>query len=78
MLREHSVILLTFIKLPFVFKTFVLAIFEWPLKTGFTAFIILLKFCFFHLEFGGSLNIVPCMASNQCTNAKTNSELNNH
>ena len=34
--REHSAILLTFIKLPFVFKTFVLSIFEWPLKTGFT------------------------------------------
>ena len=27
---------LTFIKLPFVIKTFVLSIFEWPLKTGFT------------------------------------------
>ena len=26
----------TFIKLPFVIKTFVLSIFEWPLKTGFT------------------------------------------
>ena len=24
------------IKLPFVFKTFVLCIFEWPLKTGYT------------------------------------------
>ena len=33
---EHSAILLTFIKQPFVFKTFVLSIFEWPLKTGFT------------------------------------------
>ena len=33
---EHSAILLTSIKLPFVFKTFVLAIFECPLKTGFT------------------------------------------
>ena len=32
----NSAILLTFIKLPFVFKTFVLSIFEWPLKTGFT------------------------------------------
>ena len=31
---EHSAILLTFSKLPFVFKTFVLSIFEWPLKTG--------------------------------------------
>ena len=29
---EHSAILLTFIKLPFVIKIFVLSIFEWPLK----------------------------------------------
>ena len=36
--REHSAILSTFIKLPFVFKTFVLFIFEWPLKTDFTVF----------------------------------------
>ena len=34
--REHSAILLTFIKLSFVFKIFVLSIFEWRLKTGFT------------------------------------------
>ena len=33
---EHSAILLTFIKLPFVIKIFVLSIFEWPLKTGLT------------------------------------------
>ena len=33
---EHSAILLTFIKLPFVIKIFVLPIFEWPLNTGFT------------------------------------------
>ena len=33
---EHSAILSTFIKLPFVFKTFVLSIFEWLLRTGFT------------------------------------------
>ena len=32
----HSAILLTFIKLPFVIKIFVLLIFEWPLKTDFT------------------------------------------
>ena len=32
---EHFAILSTFIKLPFVFKTFGLSIFEWPLKTGF-------------------------------------------
>ena len=33
---EPSVILLTFIKLPFVLKTFVLSIFKWPFYTGFT------------------------------------------
>ena len=32
---EHSAILWTFIKLPFVIKIFVLSIFEWLLKTGF-------------------------------------------
>ena len=36
---EHSAILSTFSKLPFVIKTFVLSIFEWPLKTGFTVFV---------------------------------------
>ena len=33
---EHSAILLTFIKLLFAIKTFVLSIFEGRLKTGFT------------------------------------------
>ena len=33
---KHSAILSTFIKLPFITKIFVLSIFEWPLKTGFT------------------------------------------
>ena len=33
---EHSAILSTFIKLPFVIKAFVLSIFDRPLKTGFT------------------------------------------
>ena len=33
---EHSAILSTFIKLPFVIKTFVLSIFDWPFKTGLT------------------------------------------
>ena len=35
---EHSAILSTFIKLPFVIKTFVLSIFEWLFMTGFTLF----------------------------------------
>ena len=38
--REHSAILLTLMKPTIVFKTFVLSIFEWPLKTGFTVFIL--------------------------------------
>ena len=33
--REHSAILSTFIKLPFIMKTFVSYIFEWPFYTGF-------------------------------------------
>ena len=33
---EHSAIFLTFIKLPFVNKIFVLSIFEWLFYTGFT------------------------------------------
>ena len=40
--REHSAILSTFIKLPFVIKTFALSVFvyfEWPFKTCFTAYV---------------------------------------
>ena len=33
---EHSAILSTFIKLPFVIRIFVLSIFEWPFYTGIT------------------------------------------
>ena len=36
---EHSAIILTFIKLPFVIKIFVLSIFEWPFYTDFTVFV---------------------------------------
>ena len=39
LLESFFAILSTFIKLPFVFKTFVLSIFERPLKTGFTSVI---------------------------------------
>ena len=39
---EHSAIRSTFIKLLFAIKTFVLSIFEWPLKTGFTVSIMYL------------------------------------
>ena len=40
--EEHSAILSTFSKLPFSFKTFVLSIFKWPLKTGFIVRLLLL------------------------------------
>ena len=36
--RERSAVLLTRIKLPIVTMIFVMSIFEWPLKTGFTAY----------------------------------------
>ena len=44
--EEYSVILSTFIKLRFVLKTFVLSIFEKPLKTDFTVVVFFLKKCF--------------------------------
>ena len=50
---EHSAILLTCIKLPHGFKTFVLSFFEWPLKTGFTVLII---FCV--LDFKGTFSVL--------------------
>ena len=37
--REYSAILSTIIKLPFAVKIFVLSIFEWLLKTGFTVYL---------------------------------------
>ena len=47
---EHSAILSTFIKRPFVIKIFVLSIFEWPFYTGFTvherkALVLLYSIC---------------------------------
>ena len=33
---EHSEVLLAFITIPHGFQAFVLSIFDWPLKTGFT------------------------------------------
>ena len=38
--REHSAILLTFIKLPVVIKTFVMSILEWSFYTGFTVLLV--------------------------------------
>ena len=52
---EHSAILSTFIKLPFVFKIFILLIFEWSFYTGFTAIVFCVSYSrcrgldYFHL-----------------------------
>ena len=43
---EHSAILSTCIKLPFVIKIFVLSLFEWLLKTGFTVLTTYMYFLF--------------------------------
>ena len=48
--REHSAILSTFIKLPFAIKLFVLSIFMWPLKTGFTVIHISMYKCINYYE----------------------------
>ena len=42
LLGEHSAILFTFIKLPFVIKIFVSFIFEWQFYTGFTVLLLVL------------------------------------
>ena len=49
--REHSAIRSTFIWLPFVFKTFVLSNFKWPLKTGFTVLLFQRKTAEIHYMF---------------------------
>ena len=36
--KEHSAIILTFIKIQVVIKNFDLSIFEWPFDTGFSVF----------------------------------------
>ena len=40
---EHSAILLTFIKLPFVIKIYVLSIFEWSFYTGFAVYVVIVN-----------------------------------
>ena len=48
--REHSAILLTFIKLPDAIKTFVLSIFEWPFYTGFTVSVFFISAACFQMH----------------------------
>ena len=62
---EHSAILSTFIKLPFVIKIFVLSIFEWPFYIGFTVFHNL---SILHLP-GSVAQSVTCLATDACLTA---------
>ena len=48
---DYSAILLTFIKLPFVIRIFVISIFECPFYTGFTAHVF--SFCFDEINIYG-------------------------
>ena len=52
---EHSAILSTFNKLPFVIKICVLSIFEWPLRLGFTVCTNGLFFRFDTINLGWSI-----------------------
>ena len=54
---EHSAILSTCIKLPFVIKIFVLSIFEWPFYTDFSVHIIANKICHLKQSKGGAKTI---------------------
>ena len=54
----HSALLST-IKLPFVFKTFVLSIFEWLIKTGRT----ILGFSEFYTRFQNVIGVYKTLAS---------------
>ena len=58
---EHSAILLTFIKLPFVIKIFILSIFEWPFYTGFTVLLNLASSCVNLLNSFYLLNLEACI-----------------
>ena len=58
---EYSAILSTFIKPPFIFKTFVLYFIEWPLKTSFTVKLIALYFIYLHCKCTNIINSFPAI-----------------
>ena len=75
---EHSAILFTFIKPPFVIKIFVLSIFEWLFYTGFTVVYSLhhsgsssaVKSIFFLLLLYGCVaQSVTCLVTDACLTA---------
>ena len=59
---EHSAILSSFIKQPFVIKIFVLSIFEWQFFTGFTVqFLLSIEKEFSCIEFRGEIERGTCI-----------------
>ena len=60
---EHSAVLLNCIELPHGFNAFVLSIFEWPLKTGFTVLAVSVQAFKFSLKllFGTEVYIFACL-----------------
>ena len=60
---EHSAILLTFIKLPFVIKIFALSIFECPFYTGYAAHSQVLKLMTVVLNGRNVINIIKFCCS---------------
>ena len=67
MARVNIHILLTFIKLPFVIKIFVLSIFEWPFYTGFTVHLAPLDSCTLKFEEQFYNHIPAQRFENTCT-----------
>ena len=71
---EHSAIPLTFITLPFTIKIFVLSVFEWPLKTGFTVgcfvcvfdLILYVPSTIFQFNRDGSSWVEPVLSLDKC------------
>ena len=65
--REHSAILSTFIKLPYVFKTFVLSIFERQYYTGFA---VVHKILVLNIEGSDESAYVQTHQSHHCSHSK--------
>ena len=69
---EHSAILSTFIKLPYVFKTFVLSVIEWPLKAGFTVDYLIRRLLYIKIDFNWSCDFQEKMFENINERSKIN------
>ena len=61
--REHSAILSTFIKIPFVIKIIILSVFEWPFYTGFTVYRSTLPACDMYQDLDYMLSDQPSKLS---------------